>query len=206
MSASTVIREQGVVAIVRTATAEAAAADVGTIVRAGLRAVEVSLVTPDAIEVIRDAARLAPAGVEIGVGTALSAADVTRAVDAGATFIVAPTLREDVIRTAIEAGVAVLPGAATPTEAMQAHEWGAEFAKIFPASLWSPAVLKDLLAALPQLQAVPTGGVTIDNAAAWIRSGAVALGVGSAITKAPEPGGFAQRLLDTVDRARRGAS
>lgn len=202
MNAEAAIRDQGIIAIVRAKTAEAAVANVHTLVMSGLRAVEVSLVTPDALDVIRHAQRECGARAAIGVGTAMSARDVEQAVEAGASFVVAPTTREDVIRAAVHAGVAVLPGAATPTEAMQAVEWGATFVKLFPASLWSPDALRDVLAALPQLLAVPTGGVNIENAADWIRAGAVALGVGSALTSAGDPRLLVQRMLEAVAAAR----
>lgn len=202
MNALDIIRDQGVVAIVRNASAEEAARNVGVLVGAGLRAVEVSLVTPGAIEVIRKAAEEAPDGVAIGVGTALSVADVQAAAGAGATFVVSPILREDVIKATLDAGLTALPGVATPTEALQAVEWGSTLVKLFPASLWSPAVLKEVLAALPHLQTVPTGGVTLDGAPDWIAAGAVALGIGGALTRASDPSDVARRLVAAIAAAR----
>lgn len=201
-SAIDTIREQGIVAIVRTATADEAAVIVANLVSAGLRAIEVSLVTPGAIEVIRDAAATAPDGVHIGVGTALSADDVRRAADVGASFAVSPIMRRDMITTALDRGLETLPGAATPTEAMQALDWGSRLVKLFPASLWSPAVLREVLTALPQLETVPTGGVTLDAAGDWIRAGAVALGIGGTLTRAADPAEVARRLTAAIAEAR----
>lgn len=197
------VRDQGVVAIVRTADAESAARNVATLIAAGLRVVEVSLVTPNALDVIRSAVDRAPDGVHIGVGTAVTAEEVQGAADAGARFVVSPVLRERVLKATLDAGLDPLPGVATPTEALQALEWGATFVKLFPASLWSPTVLKELLTALPALQTVPTGGVTIEAAPEWIRAGAVALGIGGALTRASDPAGVAHALIETIAAARR---
>ncbi|KQR39417.1 hypothetical protein ASF80_08380 [Microbacterium sp. Leaf159] len=190
------------VAIVRAASTQVAAANVATLIRSGLAAVEVSLVTPGALGVIRDAVSRAPAGTMVGVGTALSVGDVESAVDAGARFVVTPTTDRDVIRAAVDAGVPVLPGAATPTEAVQALNWGATFVKLFPASLWTPAAMRDVLTALPDLPLVPTGGVDPENAAEWMRAGAVALGIGSALTGSDDPAHTAAELLSVIAEAR----
>ncbi|AZI57054.1 bifunctional 4-hydroxy-2-oxoglutarate aldolase/2-dehydro-3-deoxy-phosphogluconate aldolase [Nakamurella antarctica] len=202
MIALETIRAQGVVAIVRASSASDAAETVATLIVAGLRAIEVSLVTPGALDVIRDAARNAPAGVMIGVGTALTESDVDRAVDAGAQFVVSPIVNEAVIRASLAAGVTVLPGATTPTEAVHARELGATLIKLFPASLWSPSILREVLAALPDLQTVPTGGVQPDTAGDWIRAGAAAVGIGSALSQAADPAAATVRLLASIEAAR----
>jgi 2-dehydro-3-deoxyphosphogluconate aldolase/(4S)-4-hydroxy-2-oxoglutarate aldolase len=192
------VREQRIVGIVRTKTQDEAAAVVTKLMASGLRTIEVSLVTPGALDVIRHAAATAPDGVNIGVGTALSIDDVKRSADAGARFVVAPTLREDVIKTSLDLGLATFPGVATPTEAMQAVEWGSTFVKLFPASLWTPAVMKDMLTALTDLEIVPTGGVDLSNAAEWIRAGAAALGVGGTLTRAEDPAAVVRELTDLI--------
>lgn len=196
------IREQGVVAIVRAADAESASRNVATLIAAGLRVVEVSLVTPGALDVIRAAVDAAPEGVQVGVGTAVTAEEVRLAAAAGAAFVVSPVTRESVIKASLDAGLETLPGVATPTEALQAIEWGTTLVKLFPASLWSPSILREVLTALPALQTVPTGGVTIDAAPEWIRAGAVALGIGGALTRAEDPGSVARALLDAIASAR----
>ncbi|WP_375388870.1 bifunctional 4-hydroxy-2-oxoglutarate aldolase/2-dehydro-3-deoxy-phosphogluconate aldolase [uncultured Amnibacterium sp.] len=200
---SEAVREQGIVAIVRAADAESAARDVATLIDAGLRVVEVSLVTPNAIDVIRTAAASAPDGVLIGVGTAVTAEEVQAAARAGARFVVSPVLRERVLKATLDAGLEALPGVATPTEALQAVDWGSTFVKLFPASLWSPVALREVLTALPALQTVPTGGVTIDTAPEWIGAGAAAVGIGGALTRAADPTGAAHALLETIAAARR---
>jgi 2-dehydro-3-deoxyphosphogluconate aldolase/(4S)-4-hydroxy-2-oxoglutarate aldolase len=202
LNALRLICDDGVVAIIRSASSEEALSLGKRVIEAGLRAVEVSLVTPDALAVISELVRIAPPGVAIGVGTALTTKHVESAVGAGASFIVSPTTRQSVIEAAVALGVVSLPGAATPTEAVQAAEWGADLIKIFPASLWSPRVLSDMLAALPDLRTVPTGGVTPANAASWILAGAVAVGIGSAVTTAADPTASVAALKAAISAAR----
>jgi 2-dehydro-3-deoxyphosphogluconate aldolase/(4S)-4-hydroxy-2-oxoglutarate aldolase len=203
MSALEIIRAQGVVAIVRSASPEDAAATVSTLVDAGLRAVEVSLVTPQALEVVRAAATDAPDGTLIGVGTVLTVEDLVASIDAGARFVVSPTFNSAVVREAADRGILCLPGVATPTEAVDAVAAGAPAVKVFPASLWRPDVLREVRAALPWLETVPTGGVTPANAPDWIRAGALAVGVGSALTKAADPAAAASALLVSIASARK---
>lgn len=201
-SALEIIRTQGIVAIVRTGTPDAAAEAVNTLLNAGVRAVEVSLVTPNAIEVVRAATAAAPPGIAVGLGTVLRTSEVDSAVSAGARFIVAPAFDASVVRAAVDAGIDVLPGVATPTEAVAAVAAGAAVVKLFPASLWTPAVLQEMRTALPWLEIVPTGGVTLESAPQWIRAGAVAVGIGSALTGSPTPAATARDLLDAIHRAR----
>jgi 2-dehydro-3-deoxyphosphogluconate aldolase/(4S)-4-hydroxy-2-oxoglutarate aldolase len=202
LNALEAIRAQGVVAIVRSPSPEAAAAAVARLLGAGLRAVEVSLVTPDALEVVRDAAARAPHDVMIGVGTVLTVDQFHASVQAGAKFVVSPSFDRTVVHEAAAAGILALPGVATPTEAVNAVTAGASAVKLFPASLWRPDVLREVRAALPWLETVPTGGVTPSNAPDWIRAGALAVGVGSALTKAADPSAAAAELLSSIASAR----
>ncbi len=197
------VREQGVVAIVRAADQEAAAKSARTLVQSGLHVVEVSLVTPGALDVIRTMVGESPDNVHIGVGTALTPLEVQLAAAAGARFVVSPVLRESVLKTALDLGLDTFPGVATPTEALQALEWGSTMVKLFPASLWSPSVLREVLSALPELETVPTGGVTLASAPEWIRAGAKAVGIGSALTKASNPSAVSASLLEAIAIARR---
>lgn len=202
MTALDRIRDDGVVAIIREKSAAEAASVLDELVGGGLHAVEVSLVTPGALEVVKAAAARAPDGVHIGVGTVLTVAEAEAAAECGATFIVAPTLDEGVVRAAVALGMDVLPGVATPTEAFRATQAGASAVKLFPASLWSPAALRDVRAAMPSLETVPTGGISLDGLGEWIRSGALAVGLGSALTRG---GGTSERIdhvLREVQRAR----
>jgi len=177
------VATQRVVAIVRAPDADAARAAVWLLVEAGLQVVEVSLTTPGALEVIAEVAARRVPGLVLGAGTVLDGATARLAVLAGARFLVSPSLQEDVLRTAHRYGVATLPGAATAAEAVRAMELGADLVKLFPASAYGPKATGDLLQALPQVPLVPTGGVTLADAPDYIRAGAVAVGMGSSLTR-----------------------
>lgn len=178
--AASAIRSSSVVGIVRTKTPEQAESCAAALLRGGLPAVEISLVTPGAIGAIRRTAALGLGFV--GAGTVLDAASAVAAARAGATFLVSPTLSRSVIAAGRQQGLPTLPGVATPTEALRALELGADFVKLFPASAYGPAAVKDMLTALPQVPLVPTGGVTLTDAADYIRAGSTAVGVGSALS------------------------
>ncbi|MEV6926067.1 bifunctional 4-hydroxy-2-oxoglutarate aldolase/2-dehydro-3-deoxy-phosphogluconate aldolase [Dactylosporangium sp. NPDC051485] len=172
---------QRVLGIIRADGADAAVRAGETLIGAGLRVIEVSLTTPGALHAIeRLAAR--HTGCVVGAGTVLDEAAARASIAAGARLVVSPNLHRAVVRTAHRYGVAVIPGAATPTEWTQALEWGADAVKLFPASAHSPAVLRDVLAALPQVPVVPTGGVSLESAPQWIAAGALACGIGSALS------------------------
>jgi 2-dehydro-3-deoxyphosphogluconate aldolase/(4S)-4-hydroxy-2-oxoglutarate aldolase len=125
------------------------------------------------------------------------------AVEAGACFLVSPSLNAEVIRTGHRYGVPVFPGVTTPSEMVRALEEGADALKLFPVSGLSPAWLSDVRAALPRAPVIPTGGVSIDNAPDWIAAGAVACGMGSALTAggAEVAGERVTALLKRLDEA-----
>jgi 2-dehydro-3-deoxyphosphogluconate aldolase/(4S)-4-hydroxy-2-oxoglutarate aldolase len=195
------ITEQHIVAIVRAREAAAAAETARRLFGAGLRAVEVSLVTPDALRVIEELADDTPAGAYLGAGTVLNAQQARACADAGAAFLVAPTLCTDVIETGHDRGLAVIPGACSPTEMMAALDAGADLVKLFPAARWSPASVRDLRASLSALALVPTGGVTPETAPGWLRAGCAAVGMGSALT-AGQPEELAPRVAGLLARLR----
>jgi 2-dehydro-3-deoxyphosphogluconate aldolase/(4S)-4-hydroxy-2-oxoglutarate aldolase len=147
----------------------------------GVRALEVTMTVPRAIELIRELALVLPAGFLLGAGTVIDPATVHAVVDAGASFVVSPVFRPDVIAACHERDVPAMPGCFSPTEILAAHECGADIVKVFPATMLGPQFIKDVRAPLPQVKLMPTGGVTLDNAGDWIRAGAVAVGLGSAL-------------------------
>ena len=171
------IRTTGVIAIMRTQSSE--------------QLLHVTLTTPGALSVIEQAVSRYGPDVLFGAGTVLDAESARAAILAGAQFIVAPTLNLDLITLCRRYSVPVVPGAYTPTEVLTAWEHGASMVKIFPAGVGGPAYLKAIRAPLPQLELVPVGGVTIDNTADFVRAGAAAVGVGSAL--------ISQKLLDAQD-------
>lgn len=179
-----------VIGIIRAADAAQAVAYGSRLSSAGLGAIEVSLSTPGALAAIEE---LSGGDALIGAGTVLDPQQAVAAIQAGARFLVTPTLSEPVIRAAHRHGVPIATGALTPTEIVTAMEAGADLVKVFPASMSSPGALRDLLRALPQAPLVPTGGVTSATAADWLDAGAVAVGMGGELTRG-EPGEVAELL------------
>ncbi|MFG7940751.1 bifunctional 4-hydroxy-2-oxoglutarate aldolase/2-dehydro-3-deoxy-phosphogluconate aldolase [Streptomyces cacaoi] len=191
--------EQRVFAIVRADTYEKATALADTLLGAGITGLEISLTTPYALEAISTLRRETGDDSVIGAGTVLDAPSARLAVDAGARFLVSPSLDEEVIRTGHRYGVPVFPGIATPTEMVRALEMGADALKLFPASGHSPGWLRDVRAALPQAPVLPTGGITVDDAPEWIAAGAAAVGMGSALTEGDRET-VAKRVTELLQR------
>ncbi|AQZ63605.1 4-hydroxy-2-oxoglutarate aldolase @ 2-dehydro-3-deoxyphosphogluconate aldolase [[Actinomadura] parvosata subsp. kistnae] len=176
--------ERRVIGIVRAPSPDAAVEAGTRLTAAGVPAVEISLTTPDALPAVTALRAAAPPGTLVGAGTVLDAAQAVLAIQAGARFLVCPSLSREVIRAAHRHGVPVVAGASTPTEIVTALEEGADLVKLFPAAGSSPQALRDVLRALPHAPLVPTGGVTLRTAADWIAAGAVAVGMGGELTRA----------------------
>jgi 2-dehydro-3-deoxyphosphogluconate aldolase/(4S)-4-hydroxy-2-oxoglutarate aldolase len=175
------IEQLGVVAIIRLQDPAALRGVVDALAEGGVRALEVTMTVPRAIELIAELAPTLPADFLLGAGTLLDADTTKRAVDAGAQFIVSPVLRATVMTAAQQCNVPVMPGCFTATEILTAWDMGADVVKVFPATSVGPSYLKDIHGPLPQVKLMPTGGVSIDNVGDWLRAGAVAVGVGSAL-------------------------
>lgn len=175
------IRARRVVAIVRCAEPARVGAEV---IEGGVDVVEVPLNVPGALAAISSLVAAFPSAL-IGAGTVMSAADASAALDAGARFLLSPVLVPEVVAAAHAAGAAAVPGAFTPTEIDACTRAGADLVKLFPADRLTPADLRTLLAALPDARLLPTGGISAANAADWLAAGAVAVGVGGALTADP---------------------
>ena len=175
------IEAHGVVAVIRMKEPDRLRAVIDALAAGGLRALEVTMTVPGAIDLIAQIAPTLPRDFLFGAGTVLDADTASRAIDAGARFIVSPVFRTAVIEACHRRDVPALPGCLTPTEILDAWNAGADIVKVFPATTLGPGYLKDVRAPLPQVKLMPTGGVTIDNAGDWIKAGAVAVGVGSAL-------------------------
>jgi 2-dehydro-3-deoxyphosphogluconate aldolase/(4S)-4-hydroxy-2-oxoglutarate aldolase len=173
------MRRTGVIAIMRHTEASLALAAAEALVRGGVDVVEVTLNTAGATGMIRELAGHFGDRMLVGAGTVLSPSGVHEALEAGARFVVAPNTDPTVIALCNQRGVPVIPGAFTPTEVVAAWQTGADLVKVFPVSSVGPRYIRDLRGPLPDIPLVPTGGVTADNAAEYIRAGAVALGAGS---------------------------
>jgi 2-dehydro-3-deoxyphosphogluconate aldolase/(4S)-4-hydroxy-2-oxoglutarate aldolase len=169
----------GVIPVIRAQSADEAAQAIAAIQAGGVSVLEITMTVPGAVELIREVARRAKDAL-VGAGTLLDPQAARACIDAGACFVVSPALNLDTIAACREAGVAVLPGALTPTEVVTAWNAGADLVKVFPANaLGGPSYIKSLKAPLPQVQLVPTGGVNLQTAKDFIKAGAAALGVGA---------------------------
>ena len=175
------VEKLGVVAIIRMPDSSGVRGVVDALARGGVKALEVTMTVPRAIELIAEIAPTLPSDFLFGAGTVVDADTAHRAARAGAQFIVSPVLRPDVIKAAHEDGIPVMPGCFTPTEILTAWDLGADIVKVFPATSVGPSYLKDIRGPLPQVKLMPTGGVSIDNVGDWLKAGAVAVGVGSAL-------------------------
>jgi 2-dehydro-3-deoxyphosphogluconate aldolase/(4S)-4-hydroxy-2-oxoglutarate aldolase len=175
-----VLRDVGIIPVIRTESADAAKAVVEALVEAGLFVAEITMTVPRAIDAIASLAKRFGDKVLVGAGTVTDADTARRAVDAGAQFIVTPCVVREVIDAARRAEVAVLPGALTPTEVLEAFRLGGDMVKVFPAqNLGGASYLRALRGPFPEIPLVPTGGVTLANVREMFDAGAAAVGVGS---------------------------
>jgi 2-dehydro-3-deoxyphosphogluconate aldolase/(4S)-4-hydroxy-2-oxoglutarate aldolase len=170
---------EGLIPIIRVSSAREAVTVADAIKAGGGGLIEVTMSVPGALDTIKDLTQKYKDEIIMGAGTVLDPETGRAALLAGAQFIVTPTLNLDLIQLAHRYSAVIVPGAATPTEILAAWNAGADMVKIFPAAqLGGPEYLKALRGPLPQILLVPTGGVNLENAGAFIRAGATALGVG----------------------------
>lgn len=186
-----IIRETGVIAIMRAQSSDQLITAVDAIKKGGVKAIEVTMTTPGALSVIAEAKERYGSDVIFGAGSVLDPETGLAAILAGADFIVSPTLNLELIELCNRYSIPTIPGCYSPTEVLTGWEAGADFIKLFPASVGGPDLVKAILAPLPQVRIIPVGGVNLDTAADFIRKGAAALGVGSSLVN--------QKLLDAGD-------
>lgn len=174
-------RSTGVIAIMRHTESTRAIETAEALLSGGVEIVEVTMNTAGALGMITALGKHFGDRIVVGAGTVLSVDAAREAVDAGARILVSPHLDEAIVVYAVESGIAVVPGAFTPTEIFRGWSAGASFVKVFPAGPVGPRYVKDVLAPLNQVSLIPTGGVNLENAVEFIRAGAAALGLGSAL-------------------------
>lgn len=175
------IETTGVVAILRKVPEAKVERVVEALIKGGIKALEITLAGRDAFQSIEFIANKYSEIIAVGAGTVLDAVAARQAIACGADFLVSPNLKADVISTALRYGKVVIPGALTPTEIVQAIEFGAQAVKVFPAISLGPEYIKQVLAPLTNIRLIPTGGVGPENATAFIEAGAYALGVGGSL-------------------------
>lgn len=194
MSKDTVLNQildTGVVAIMRASSSDQLLSAAEAILEGGVSAIEVTMTTPNAMEVIRQATQKFGSQVLFGVGTVLDSETARAAILAGAQFVVCPTLNLGTIQTCSRYSVPVMPGAYTPTEILTAWEAGADVVKVFPASVGGPDFIKALRGPLPHIRLAAVGGVNVNTTADFFRAGVSVVGVGGELVN--------QKLLDSRD-------
>ncbi len=170
-----------VIAIVRLADSAGVDRALRALIDGGIPALEVTLTTPGALKALAEARAALDGSACLGAGSVRDAADAEQAIEAGARFLVTPTVAPHVVAVGTRAGVPVICGGLTPTELAAAHDAGAYAVKVFPAKAFGPGYLRDVLAPMPHLRLVPTGGIDPSNVADYARAGAVAVGAGNAL-------------------------
>ena len=205
------MRETGVVAIMRANSPDQLLSAADAIKEGGVNAIEVTMTTPGALDVIKQATSRYGSEVLFGVGSVLDPESARAAILAGAQFVVCPTLDVRTIALCRRYAVPVMPGAYTPTEILTAWEAGADIVKVFPASVGGPGYIKAVKAPLPQVRLMPVGGVDLNTTAEFIRAGCDLVAVGGALVdqKLLDARGFAaiteraRRFREEVERGRK---
>lgn len=173
--------EEKVVAVVRVDDSDRLKKVVNAIYEGGVKIIEITMTVPNAIAMIEKMSSELGDKVLIGVGSVIDKQTAENAIKAGANYVVSPVTKKEVVETVLKYDKPVMPGAFTPTEALNAFEMGADIVKIFPADVLGMSFFKGVLAPMPHLKLMPTGGVSLTNAGEWLNAGACAVGVGSAL-------------------------
>jgi len=181
MPALSQILEHKIVAIIRGMLPNDVLNTAKALSEGGVKIIEVTLNSPDALSVIENLSHTWDGKILIGAGTVLNTTDAKNAIAAGAKFLISPALDIEVIKAAKDAGVVSIPGAFTPTEILIAFRNGADIIKVFPAL--SPDYIKNILAPLNHIPLMPTGGINLDNIREFNKTGAVAFGIGSSLVE-----------------------
>lgn len=186
------ITDTGIIAVVRADSREDALQLIEAIQRGGITTIEITMTIPRAVDILKELSSvyMRDDRIVIGAGTVLDGSTCKACIDAGAQFVVSPGFSSEVIKTANRYAVPVMSGAMTITEVVSGLELGADLIKVFPGSLFGPAIIKNFKGPIPQACYVPTGGVSLGNMAEWFKAGACAVGVGSDITNKKDAGDY----------------
>ena len=205
------IEKNGVIAVIRLNDISKLEGIIDALTRGGIHALEITMTTPDAIRIIEQLSSRYRGDFMIGAGTVLDPETARNVILAGASFVVSPVLNTDIIRMVHRYDRLMIAGAFSPTEILSAWENGADVVKVFPATALGPKYFKDIHGPMPQVRLTPTGGVSIDNAAEFIRAGACCLGIGTALLDkkmiaASDWDGLAKRASEFVAAVKKGRS
>ena len=175
------IKETKIIAIIRNAKPDDILPIVKSLYKSGIRAIEITMNSPKALESIELVATEMKDKVVVGAGTVLDAESARLAILSGATFILSPTLNKETIQMTKKYGAVSIPGALSPTEILDAYEYGGDIIKVFSTTSMGPEYIKDLQGPLPQIPLLPTGGIDLNNIEQFMKAGAVGVGLGSSL-------------------------
>jgi 2-dehydro-3-deoxyphosphogluconate aldolase/(4S)-4-hydroxy-2-oxoglutarate aldolase len=192
------IREIGLVAVVRAESEDKAVRITEACLEGGVAAIEITFTVPGAHKVIETLAnRFSQEQIVLGAGTVLDSETARIAILSGAQYVVSPHLNLDTVKLCNRYRIACMPGAMTIREVIECMEAGADIVKVFPGELFGPKIIKSIKGPVPQAELMPTGGVSVENAAEWIKAGAVALGAGSSLTAGAKTGDY-KKIIETA--------
>jgi 2-dehydro-3-deoxyphosphogluconate aldolase/(4S)-4-hydroxy-2-oxoglutarate aldolase len=192
-----------VVAVLRAGHAREYAPVIAALADGGVRSIELTLSTAGVFELLPGLVRDFGNDVEIGVGTVTTEGEARQALDAGTRFLVTPVTDTGIVSAAVERGIPVYPGGLTPTELLAGWRAGATAVKIFPASTVGPGYIAQLRGPFPDLQVIPSGGIAIDDAPAWIEAGALAVSLGGPLVGDAFKGGDLGQLTRRAEKVSR---
>lgn len=176
LNALDLIKKEKLIAVIRYNSYEEAKKAIETCIKGGIKIIEITLTTPEALKLIKEFSK---SKVLIGAGTVVSHEDAYNSVKSGAKFLVGPHFSDSVNEVSQISKIPYLAGVMTPTEAISAYRQGSNLLKVFPSEIVGPNFISGVLKPFPFLELMPSGGVNLDNAAAWLKSGAKAISVGS---------------------------
>ena len=176
-----IILDKKIIAVIRIKEEEKLKKVIEAIYNGGISVVEITMTVPNALRLIEKMSEEFEEKVLIGVGSVLNKTIAEEAIKAGAKYVVSPVFKKEILETAHKYNLPAMPGAFTPTEIQAAHEAGADIVKVFPADIVGMNFFKAVLAPLPHLKLMPTGGVSLTNAGEWLKAGACAVGIGTAL-------------------------
>ena len=183
--------DSGVVAVIRAESKEQGIKIIEAVKKGGIKALEITLTVPGAVDIIKEIVeQYKGEDVIIGAGTVLDSESARACILAGAQYIVSPCFDAETMKLCNRYCVPMMPGIMTPKEAVTALEAGADILKVFPGNLFGPSVISAFRGPIPQGNYMPTGGVDLDNVEEWIKNGAIAVGVGSVLTKGAKTGDY----------------
>jgi 2-dehydro-3-deoxyphosphogluconate aldolase/(4S)-4-hydroxy-2-oxoglutarate aldolase len=176
-----IILDKKIIAVIRIKEEEKLKKVIDAIYNGGISVVEITMTVPNALRLIEKMSEEFEEKVLIGVGSVLNKTIAEEAIKAGAKYVVSPVFKKEILEAAHKYNLPAMPGAFTPTEIQAAHEAGADIVKVFPADIVGMNFFKAVLAPLPYLKLMPTGGVSLTNAGEWLKAGACAVGIGTAL-------------------------